>query len=75
MKELTREDLPDDGTHFVVTWSSGGLAWSETAAVLGGMVKVYCKNGDGFVPHRLAGFTNIRCWQFPEGDTKCHETA
>ena len=72
MKELTREEMPDDGTRFVVTWGAGGLAWAETAAVLDGMVKVYCKNGDGFVPHRLAGCTNIRYWQFPEGDTNAN---
>ena len=68
MKEITREELPTDGTHFVVTWVYDNGCWSETCRLKGGKVQSRYKQRWEDI-----GFgsecTNIRFWQFPEGET------
>ena len=70
MKELTREELPDDGTHFVVTWVHNAKSWAETGTLERDWVYLFCSEEDCFVPGNWLGCTNIRYWQFPEGETK-----
>ena len=70
MKELTREELPDDGTHFVVTWSFKGRRWGRTGALKQDHVFLFCDEDDCFTPQIWRDCTNIRYWQFPEGETK-----
>ena len=70
MKELTREELPDDGTHFVVTWVFEAKQFAETGLVYLGNVFLFCHKGNCFMPKIWLGCTNIRYWQFPQGETK-----
>ena len=65
MKELTREELPDDGTHFVVTWCYSDKRWSETGRLREGEVQLYSTEWDGGLEEDC---TNVRYWQFPEGE-------
>ena len=70
MKELTREELPTDGTRFVVTWICSGLNWSMVGRIMSSAIQVYLDEYDSFVQMQESGCTNIRFWQFPEGETK-----
>ena len=70
MKELTREELPTDGTHFVVTWCYKDKQWAEVGTVERGWVYLFCDKDDCFQPGNFLGGTNVRYWQFPEGETK-----
>ena len=69
MKELTREELPEDGTHFVVTWTFKGRQWASAGIVDGSHILLYCDEVDCFSRPIWQGCTNIRYWQFPEGET------
>ena len=69
MKELTRGELPDDGTHFVVTWIYKGKQWANEGRQIEGVMELFCDSEDSFIPQTLRDCTNIRYWQFPEGET------
>ena len=65
MKELTREELPTDSTHFVVTCEWFGEKRAMTGKFHNGDVFVHDR---GFVLFASPkAYTNIRYWQFPEG--------
>ena len=70
MKELTREELPDDGTHFVVTWTFNGVHACRSGIVRDGSIRIRSGIGRGFIPGSWVGCTNIRYWQFPEGKSQ-----
>ena len=70
MKELTREELPTDGTHFVVTWTSE--RWGndcEKGEIVYGDLCIFSESDGEFYKFDPKGCTNIRYWQFPEGET------
>ena len=69
MKELTREELPDDGTHFVVTWVYKGEPFVEMGRQTEGGMELFCAEDDSFNPQSLLDCANVRYWQFPEGET------
>ena len=69
MKELTREELPTDGTHFVVTWTFGERQWAGRATVIRGIVHLDPYVAREPIPMYEESCTNIRFWQFPEGET------
>ena len=62
MKELTREELPTDGTHFVVTFVFMELRGCERARIVKGIVTI----GWNVVICKDARFSNVRYWEFPE---------
>ena len=70
MKELTREELPDDGTHFVVTFVLGTTEFGGTGTVIDGIVNLVVYIAREPFPMHEEACTNIRYWQFPEGETK-----
>ena len=70
MKELTREELPDDGTHFVVTWTFLGKHHCRTGSKACDEVLIYSDQMEMFFKPSFLDRTNIRFWQFPEGETK-----
>ena len=65
MKELTREELPTDGTHFVVTWVFDERRWSSTGTVINGIVHLDVYIARKARPMHEESCTNIRYWQFP----------
>ena len=68
MKELTRKELPEDGTHFVVTWVHNERDWADVCCLFEDAI-----NGLNYQLDFDTGSedcTNIRYWQFPEGETK-----
>ena len=70
MKELTREELPTDGTHFVVTWVNAGEDWCEVGKIIEGDPKTFSEAEGGFGGFAPESLKNVRYWQFPEGETK-----
>ena len=70
MKELTREELPTDGTHFVVTFVFAESKCGGTGTVIDGIVHLVVYVAREPMPMHEEACTNIRYWQFPEGETK-----
>ena len=70
MKELTREELPTDGTHFVVTWMFEGANYSDTCKFDGEYIWSLDTLTGKYVEVVAFGSPDVRYWQFPEGETK-----
>ena len=70
MKELTREELPTDGTHFVVTWVFEDVNYSDTCKFDGEDTCSLDTRTGAYLPVVSFGSPDIRFWQFPEGETK-----
>ena len=70
MKELTREELPDDGTKFVVTWTYNERdQWAEVGRQIKGQTELFCNIKDKFEQYDLGVLPRVRYWQFPERET------
>lgn len=70
MKELTKEELPEDGMHFVVTWVFEGVNYSDTCKFDGEDIWSLDMVKGKYVPVVSFGSPNIRYWQFPGVETK-----